>query len=363
MQPIHYMRVIAFTTLAVIAFSGLRAQGLYLSSGVNWVTKNSPWLVLNNANLTSDGHFSADSSTVLFTGDISPSHSFIGGYAPVTFYNLTISKSDVQLNNNTTVIGTITLDSGSLLLNGYTLDLGTSGSIVGESDYSPITGSRGGTITITATLNAPHAVNPGNIGVELTSQANFGSTVITRGHLQQTTSSGATSIQRWFNIVPETNSNAPASLRFFYFDSELAGKDKNALALFSSKEGDDSWSVEGKDASNPVAGWIFKGNIGQRRRFTLATGSENSKPVGAGTSLQIYPNPSHDMFTMQIVSEEAGNGVAQLYDLSGHLLEAKRVYWQAGVTTVNWDVSKYAASTYFLSIGNLVGGTTNIIKQ
>jgi hypothetical protein len=69
------------------------------------------------------------------------------------------------------------------------------------------------------------------------------------------------------------------------------------------------------------------------------------------------------MFSMQIVSQDEGNGVAQLYDLSGHLLEAKRLSWQAGVTTINWNISKYAAGTYFLSIGNLVGGTTSIVKQ
>jgi Secretion system C-terminal sorting domain len=248
-------------------------------------------------------------------------------------------------------------------LNNYTLDLGSSGSIAGERDNSSITGIRGGAIKITAVLNAPHAINPGNIGVELTSAANLGSTVITRGHLQLTNSSGETSIQRWFDIVPATNPNAPAHLRFFFLDHELAGKDKNALVIFSSKEGDDNWSVGGKDASDPIAGWILKNNIGQGRRFTLAIGAVNAKPAGAGTSLQIYPNPSRDMFCMQIVSEEEGNGVAQLYDLSGHLLEAKRVYWQAGATTINWNISKYAAGIYYLSIGNLVGGTTNIVKQ
>jgi hypothetical protein len=265
------------------------------------------------------------------------------------------------LDDSAGVIGTLTLDSGNLQLNGYALNLGTSGIIVGESDNSRIADVRGGTITITATLNAPHAVNPGNIGVELTSQANFGSTVITRGHLQQTTSSGETSIQRWFNIVPATNPNAPVSLRFFYLDNELAGKDKNALTLFSNKEGDDNWSAGGKDASDPVAGWILKNNIGQGRRFTLAIGSV--KAAGTNTALQIYPNPSHDMFMLQIVSEKEGNGVAQLYDLSGHLLEEKVLYWQAGVTTVNWNISKYAAGAYYLSIRNLVSGTTNVIKQ
>jgi Secretion system C-terminal sorting domain len=365
MKPIHYIRFIAMTMSPALAFSGVRAQGLYLSPGINWVAKGSPRLVLNNASLTNDGNFSADSSIVLFTGDSSASHSFIGGYIPVSFYNLTISKSsdDVQLNNNAVVTGTITLDSGNLQLNNYTLDLGNSGSIARERDNSCITGNRGGTIKITAVLNAPHAINPGNIGVELTSQANFGSTVITRGHLQLTNSSGETSIQRWFDIEPATNPNAPASLRFFYLDGELAGKDRNALVLFSSKEGDDNWSIGGKDASDQIAGWILKNNIGQGRRFTLAMGSANSKPGSAITSLQIYPNPSHDMFCVQIVSEGEGNGVAQLYDVSGQLLEAKRVYWQTGVTTINWNISKYAAGIYYLSIGNLVGGTTNIVKQ
>jgi hypothetical protein len=355
----HYSLLAVWILLALPCL----AQGLYLSLGINWVVKGSPSLVLNNTGLTNNGNFFADSSTVLFTGDSSVTHSSIGGYIPISFYNLTISKpsNDVELNNDAVVTGTITLDSGDLQLNNYTLDLGSSGSIAGERDNSCITGIRGGMIKITAVLNAPHAVNPGNIGIELTSQANFGSTVITRGHLQQTTSSGATSIQRWFDIAPAINPNTPASLRFFYFNSELAGKDKNALALFSGKEGDDNWSAGGKDASDPVAGWIYKNNIGQGRRFTLAICS--LKPGGATASLQIYPNPSHDMFTMQIVSEAEGNGVAQLYDLSGHLLEAKRVYWQTGVTTVNWDVSKYAAGTYFLSIGNMVGGTTNIVKQ
>lgn len=367
MKPINFSRLGVLTILAAFSQFSLQAQGLHLTSGINWVASGSPCLVLNNAGLTNNGNFSADSSTVLFTGNTITSGSFIGGDRPVSFFNLTVSKSsnDVQLNNNAVVTGLITMDSGNLQLNRYSIDLGHSGSIVGERNSSCITGIQGGTIKVTTVLNALHAVNPGNIGVELTSEANLGSTVITRGHEQLTNSGGATSIQRWFDIVPETNTNAPASLRFFYLEGELAGKEKNALTVFSTKEGDNNWSVRGKDASDPVGNWVLKSGITPGFRFTLANGSDalSSRPVPLIASVQIYPNPSHDAFSMQIVSEKEGNGVIRLYDLSGRSLEEKRVYWQAGVTRIDWDISKYAAGVYYLSIGSQYGRALNIVKQ
>ncbi len=82
-------------------------------------------------------------------------------------------------------------------MNNYMLDLGSSGNIANESNNSCITGTTGGAIRITTVLNAPQGVNPGNIGVELTSDADLGSTVITRGHVQQTSSNG----NRAFNAI------------------------------------------------------------------------------------------------------------------------------------------------------------------
>jgi len=367
MKPINFIRLCALTMLPAFFQFGLEAQGLHLVSGINWVASGSPCLVLNNAGLINNGNFSADSSTVLFTGNMVTPGSYIGGNRPVSFYNLTISKSanDVQLNNDVVVTGMITMDSGNLQLNRYSIDLGSSGRIAGERNNSCITGPLGGTIRIATVLNAPHAVNPGNIGVEFTSDANLGATVITRGHSQLTNSGGATSIQRWFDIVQEANTSTPVGLRFFYLEGELAGKDKNALAVFSTKEGDNNWSVRGKDASDPVGNWVLKSGITPGSRFTLAKGSDPLPPRPATTiaSVQIYPNPSHNAFSMQIVSERVGNGVIRLYDLSGKTLEERRVYWQAGVTTIDWDISKYAAGVYYLSMGSQYRGALNIVKQ
>lgn len=367
MKPINFIRLCVLMMLPAFSQFSLQAQGLHLVSGINWVASGSPCLVLNNAGLTNNGNFFADSSTVLFTGNMITSGSYIGGDRPVSFYNLTISKSynDVQLNNDVVVTGMITMDSGNLQLNRYSIDLGNSGRITGERNSSCITGVGGGTIRIATVLNAPHAVNPGNIGVEFTSDADLGPVVITRGHDQLTNFGGTTSIQRWFDIVQETNTNAPTSLRFFYLEGELAGKDKNALAVFSTKKGDNNWSVRGKDASDPVANWVLKSGITSGSRFTLARGSDHLPPGPATTiaSVQIYPNPSHNVFSMQIVSEREGNGVIRLYDLSGKSLEERMVYWQAGVTTIDWDISKYAAGVYYLSMGSQYGRALNIVKQ
>jgi Secretion system C-terminal sorting domain len=357
MKPSINIRLVVCAILLVIAGFGGQAQGLQLTPGINWVVNGPAQLILHNASLINNGYFSADSGTVIFTGDPANAGAFIGGVNPVAFYNLSIGKStnDLQLNNNTFVTGRITLDSGNLRLNNYLLDLGSSGSIAGERNEARISGMQGGAIRITAILNSPHAVNPGNIGVEITSAANLGSTVITRGHISQTNSAGETGIQRWFDIVPEMNSNLHTTLRFFYLDDELAGNNKNALTIFSNNEIDNIWTSWGKDAADPSANWVFKSNIDQMHRFTLA--------IGSGPSIKIYPNPTHDIFTLQLVSGKEGNAIIFLYDQSGNFLEEKPVHWQAGVNTINWNISRYAMGVYYLSIGGPGGIPIKVLRQ
>jgi len=369
MKHTAYMRLLAMTLLPAVSGLAGQAQGLQLTPGIQWVVNGSTQMILHNASLINNGSFIADSGTVVFTSDRGSAGEFIGGANPVSFYNLTIGRSekDLQLNNNALITGRITLDSGNLQLNDYMLDLGSSGRIEGERNEARITGIQGGTIRITALLNRPNAVNPGNIGVEFTSDADLGSTVITRGHAPLTNSGGQVGIQRWFDIAREVNTNAPISLRFLYLDGELAGNDKNALTIFSGNEMDNTWTSWGKDAADPAANWVFKSNIDQLHRFTLAIGSGKvfSKfgPGGSIPSLIIYPNPAHDVFALQLISGEKGNGVMYLYDQTGNLLEEKAAYWQAGVNTINWNISRYAAGNYYLFIGNQLGRTIKVVKQ
>jgi hypothetical protein len=70
-----------------------------------------------------------------------------------------------------------------------------------ENEISRITGPTGGYVEATATLNAPSLLNPGNLGVYISTAEDPGVTVIRRGHVSQQNSYGdGNSIYRYYDI-------------------------------------------------------------------------------------------------------------------------------------------------------------------
>lgn len=365
MKPSNYIGIAIRMILASLPF-GIQAQGLHIRPGAGLVISGAPNLVFNNAGLINDGRFLAGSSTVIFTGDTAASKTFIGGDNPIAFYNVSVSRPfhDLQLNNDAAVTGSITLDSGNLQLNNYTLDLGTTGRITGERNSACITGTNGGIIKVTALLNAPRAVNPGNIGIEFSSDANLGWTTITRGHTRQTGPAGPTGILRYFDIDPEMTTNAAVSLRLYYLDGELAGKDKNALSIFSGAEGNNNWSLWGRDKADPENDWVVKNNTGPLHRFTLAIPDAGTKSNLTGTfRITVIPNPVSGAFRTSLFSDSEKDQVLNLYDQAGHILATKLVHCNAGLTGLYWNVAGLANGVYYLSSGNASAGAVKIIKQ
>ncbi len=360
----YYLKTTLLALLPVL----IHAQSLRVTSGagLNLVASGSLQLVYYDGSFISNGSFTGgNSSTVTFTGNKTAGNSVIGGYGPVSFYNLSVSKSsdDLLLDNNISVTGNLAMNSGNLQLNSYTLDLGNSGKITGERNNSRITGAHGGVIKITTTLQAPQAVNPGNIGVEITSPADMGVTVITRGHLSQTNANGEQSIQRYFDVAPTFNSGLQASLRFFYFDAELDGSNKNTLAFYSKKNAQSNWSASGKDNSDMTDNWVLKNNLDQLNRYTLARNIiKASVKQDSKNSVQIFPNPYYDHFMITVFSENEKDDVVSLYDQVGHLLELKKVHWQAGMNNLQWIEGKFAAGTYYLIFASNAMKNVKLVK-
>ena len=342
-------RKIPVWSLALLPI-GARAQGLHAGPGIHLVISGAPTLVLEDAALLNDGEWAPGNSLFVFTGNVSTKTVFIGGSRPLAFYGLTLRlpKNGLRLDNNISVCGRLTMSSGRLELNNHTIDLGSTGSIAGERNESRITGIYGGTVKATALLNAPQSVNPGNIGVEITSAAYLGVTTITRGHTPQSNATGATSIQRYFDIAPSANTHLHASLRFYYFDDELAGNDKDALSLFASSNGQQDWALSGRDNANGIAGWVVKNGLGQLNRFTLAIGKAPAMGPLAQASALAWPNPARNGFTLSLFSNTEKEFIISLYDQQGRLIEAKTLYCLAGNNQLQWDISKYAATTYYL---------------
>lgn len=264
-----------FVFLAAVLFcSRLAGQGgVVITSGNNLVASGSVYLVLNNGAVTNDGVFTPDLSTVKFTGNAGTAASYIGGTATTAFYDLMLAKSanGIQLSHNINVNHQLIFSSGdSVFLNNYILDLGSTGSLSGENNASRVTGMTGGYIRVSRVMNAPSAMNPGNIGLSVTSAVNLGTVIIHRGHKQQ----GSASVYRYFDVVPDNNNAAGASLDFYYFDSELAGVGEGNLSFFTSENAGIHWRNIGEEGLDQTLNIVTKSNVDTLNRFTLANSGE-----------------------------------------------------------------------------------------
>jgi hypothetical protein len=345
----------------------VHAQQLQVTSspGLQLASNGNLQLVFNNGSLVSNGNFSAmGNGTVVFVGSQSTNSSIIGGSGLVSFRNLVLDKAGtgLQLNNSVILTGNLFMSSGNFQLNGYTLDLGHTGQIVGERNASRITGKNGGYVKITADLYAPNAVNPGNIGVEISSQANMGITIITRGHTPQVSATGEESIERWYNISPENNEGLKASLRFLYLDAETGNSNKSTLSFFTRKSNYGTWTLKGKDKSDIKDNWVLKNNLDELNTYTLAKSSTAIVQAEKQHPLQVYPNPYFDHFNLVLFSEDEKDDIVSLFDQAGRVLQVRKVHWNAGVNTIDWIEGKYAAGTYYLSLLKTPGKIIKIVK-
>jgi len=126
-------------------------------------------------------------------------------------------------------------------------------------------GANDGYIETTAILNAPVAVNPGNLGAVISSGQNLGATVVRRGHSSQTNS-----ILRYYDILPANDIAIDATLRINYLDAELNGLDENALVLWKSTDSI-RWTNIGYTSRDATANYVEASGISDLSRWTLST--------------------------------------------------------------------------------------------
>jgi hypothetical protein len=259
-----------FTIFLLLALSGnLRAQ-LYINGGVSFTLSGNAQLTLNNMDLINNGGLSTGTGSILFTGK---AVNKISGVQNMSLYDLAVGKDSgsVQLQVPVKVSHQVIFTEGLLDLNGNDLDLGTSGSLSGELNSDHITGSVGGSVLFTANLNAPNGVDPGNLGLSITSSKNLGPTTIRRGHETQTSSqiSADSSISRYYDINPTLNTGLDATVRFTYLPTELNGLDATHLILY--EEGSDStWTSLGYDSRDTAGHYVQKMAVSSLGRLTLS---------------------------------------------------------------------------------------------
>jgi Secretion system C-terminal sorting domain len=310
-QHIQFLLLIIIATNLEFAYS----QGINNTSGTTITANNNVQIVIENGGFKNDGNFTKSNSTIVFTGTNATNSSFISGITPLDLYNLTLNKTSngLQLNSNINVTGTVHFQSGdSIFLNNYYVNLGSSGTITGETNNSKFTGYNGGYIMITQNLNGPASVNPGNLGITITSSSNLGSTIIKRSHVTQRN----ISVNRSFEIIPTNNAALNASLTFSYFHSELNNNTEPNITLYSSFNNGTSWNLVNHISLNTALDYVTATEVNSVSLFTLfsigsvlpiQTLSLNSKILNDKILLQW--NATNDFDTKLFEIERSMNGV------------------------------------------------------
>lgn len=285
MRP--FIILILFLFLAPSIF----AQNTIKIKNGNLKIVNDAVLLLKDCQLQNNANLTAANGMVEMKGTGTNTQSEIGGTGNYSFHNLKINKSSnhVQLGTNITVNNEIEMASGNLDLLSNTLILGLNGFIKGESENTRITSTSTGEILKIVDLNAPTALNPGNIGLSITSARNLGLSIIQRGHDHQTIPSG-TSIFRHFTVSPDNNMGLDATLTFHYFDAELNGKQESSLVLLENNNG---WLIDGFESRDATANTVTFSGYDALFQYTLGSTFDDADMDGISADMDNCPNTSN----------------------------------------------------------------------
>ncbi|NML21495.1 T9SS type A sorting domain-containing protein [Pseudoflavitalea sp. G-6-1-2] len=363
-QFYHKRWILLLALVSVFWQQSPHAQSLLITGGTDVVASDNPWITIHNGSWLNNGNFVPDYSRVALRRT-EGSWIRLGGSSESRFYHL--------ITNSGGPDGVMVLEQDIYIIArwdpaGHMTDIGNHrvtlgpGAVLGQDGVDNyITGNDGKIIT-TVDLNAPQGVNPGNLGIEITTSSNLGKTTIIRGFKEQFNAAGKKSILRYYDIQPTSQPGSDTKLRFSFSDKELNGNSKNELAVFTGKAGSRLRMIASGNAS--ANNWISTGKVDQLQRFTLGNAIHSSTPAEAKPmETKVYPNPFRDRFTVQVYSEAAKQVELRIYDLSGGLIERRSVKLNAGANIVEWSTAKYVSGVYHLVIGGDLLKAIKVVKQ
>jgi hypothetical protein len=353
------------------------AQGLHTTAGVKMILSGPVNLVLNNTSFVNDGSFTAGNSKVFMVGG--GGIQSIGGNGVTNFTNLTINKMAgiVQLNRNIGVSGLLTMTHGNLELNTFSVGLGATGNLIGENNQSAITGAQGGSITAVKKWIPGIAINPGNLGIEISTSNNLGVITVERSHLATELLNGGETIRRSYNIS-NTNfiSIADISLKFPYLDAEVVNNVEQGLVMYARAGIGNFMLPIGADASDPNQNFVHQSGLIQLGFFSLANDNggpalryskvdDPANPIGTvGTKLSanVYPNPVRQSFTLELLVPQHMKLTATLVNESGMVVDRKEINCVRENNTVTWNALHLSPGTYYLRFNDNNIKTLKIVK-
>lgn len=223
-------------------------------------------------NLLANGTFTnSQNSSFRLTGNLQQ----VAGTNLLSFWDLFVGTpffnpagQKVGLNQNIAVRNQLSMVGlGYINLNGKFIDLGTTGSLIGENRDNRIREEgKGGYI------QASRRTNPFNIaglGISLQTNNNLGEITVRRGHDLFVGATG-NSIKRYFDITATNAISANTKLLFQYFSEEVTQRAGSALGLYESEDLGKTWkeSQSGADVDGRLLDAPIVAAAQQEKRWT-----------------------------------------------------------------------------------------------
>ena len=304
-------------TMSGSTFSNLTINNI---SGVSMLGDETVANTLTLAN----GAFSIGAHTLTLTGSLSAaagtlaggtsSNVVVSGSAPalsvpaITLNNLTLNRANgASLSGDAVVNGALTITNGTLTTGTQTITLGPAGTL-SEVAGQPVLGTISTTRNVTATSGT---VSFGNIGVDITLNGVApGNTTVLRKTGTVSVGGGHTSIKRYFDITPATNSGLNAGLVVHYDTTEVNFQNPDIFELYRSRDNGATWNNLGGTV-NTASRTITALGLNDFSRWTVADTLNRIGNTAAPTTVSINPSSKSagdPAFTLTVNGTEFVNG-------------------------------------------------------
>lgn len=349
------MKKLLTILIAVLLFmAGYSQPEIEIAAGTTLRTAGGVKINITNLNLVNHGtlqQVAADGTFIFSGGQINS----ISGNSLITFDKLTIQKSDgirLNLERNVNVLTELNFLSGFLDLTNFSVNLGTTGVLINESSSSRSITTGVGYIEAVRTLNAPAAINAGNLGAIITSSANLGITTVRRYNQVQSNGTNE-SIRRYYHIRPAVNTNLNATLRILYFDTQLNGISESTMTVWGSTGS--GWSDLGFSSRNTSLNYVERNALGSLSMFTLmppagALRMQNSTRLAESSRIKLSPNPVRDVAILTMSSLSDQEITVAIYDNRGALVRSYRQPTIKGAMMLRINMQDLPQGIYTLKV-------------
>ena len=322
-------------------FQALPAQDatpLFISQGTE-VSAQKLLLSLDGLSLVDKGNLKQDSSTFRFHSPLQDQSQSISTSS--TFYRLELALegTSLKLESDLLIDEELEMESGLLNLNAHSLFLeGENARISGENEQHRITGS--GLIEKQTYLSFPHMQRPGNMGVEISAEAELGMSTLRRIH-KPFSQDSLSLIERQYELIPAMQADVPISLSLDYYQVESPFVQGEALIPLQQKN-----QVYGK--LNYYTDRPFRNKMELilppvQKDWQIALSHEKETRRRGPQLLEIGPNPFHNRLEVNWSNRDDRAIGIKLYASGGVL-----VYQQA--------LSDYGTSIKLENLGELAAG-------